>query len=130
MGEIWFGCTGDYEFIDVVIEGSKLENERFFVDIDFRAQFEIARPSDEYNALLQQLPILFVGRADKLCEIVKIMCDAARRSLKERGMYIPPWRKYRYMQAKWMGSYKRTTNSSSKGCAGIFSSISILRHCA
>jgi len=117
MGEIWFGCTGDYEFIDVVIEGSKLQNERFFVDIDFRAQFEIARPTAAYNALLQKLPTLFVGRACKLCSIVKIMCDAARRSLKEKEMYIPPWRKYRYMQTKWLGSYKRTTNPTTSRAA-------------
>jgi uncharacterized protein (TIGR01615 family) len=108
----------------VVIEGSKLKNERFFVDIDFRAQFEIARPTDEYNALLQKIPNLFVGRADKLCGIIKIMCDAARRSLKERGMCIPPWRKYRYMQAKWLGSYKRTTNPAASRCrAGRFTSF-------
>jgi uncharacterized protein (TIGR01615 family) len=115
--------AGDYEFIDVVLEGSKLENERFFVDIDFKAQFEIARPTDEYNALLQQLPIFYVGRADKLSEIIKIMCNAARRSFKERGMCIPPWRKYRYMQAKWVGSYKRTTNSGSTAAQGSFLQI-------
>jgi uncharacterized protein (TIGR01615 family) len=110
--------AGDYEFIDVIIEQLILKNERFFVDIDFRVQFEIARPTDEYNALLQKIPNLFVGRADKLCGIVKIMCNAARRSLRERGMYIPPWRKYRYMQAKWVGSYKRTTNPGSSGAQG------------
>lgn len=102
--------AGDYEFIDVVIEDSKMKNDRCFVDMDFTAQFEIARPTDEYSALLQHLPTLFVGRAEKLCGVIKIMCNAARRSLKERGMYIPPWRKYRYMQFKWLGPYKRTTN--------------------
>eukprot|EP00253_Pinus_taeda_P032702 PITA_32702 len=107
--------SGDYEFIDVITEGSKLKSERLFVDIDFRAQFEIARPIDEYTALLQRIPNLFVGKAEKLCGIVKIMCNAARRSLRERGMCIPPWRKYRYMQAKWLGSYKRTTNPGSSG---------------
>eukprot|EP00253_Pinus_taeda_P008571 PITA_08571 len=102
--------AGDYEFIDVVMEESISENDRFLVDIDFKEQFEIARPTVEYNALLQRLPVLFVGREDKLIEIIKIMCDAARRSLKERGMYMRPWRKYGYMQAKWVGCYKRTTN--------------------
>lgn len=100
--------AGDYEFIDVVFEGSKFRNERFFVDINFREQFEIARPTDEYNGLLQQLPTLFVGRADKLCEILKVMCNAARRSLREREMCVPPWRKFRYVQFKWLGPYKRT----------------------
>lgn len=109
--------AGDYEFIDVVTDGSKLKTELFFVDIDFRAQFEIARPTDEYNALLQQLPTLFVGKADKLFRIIKITCDLARRSLKEREMCFPPWRKYRYMQFKWAGPYKRTTNPAAPRAA-------------
>lgn len=113
--------AGDYEFIDVVIEGSRFKNERFFVDIDFRAQFEIARPTDEYNSLLQQLPTMFVGRAEKICGIIKIMSGAARKSLKDRGMSFPPWRKYRYMQAKWVGSYKRTTNPvGSRAAQSVF----------
>lgn len=111
--------AGDYEFIDVVIEGSRFKNERFFVDINFRAQFEIARPTDDYNALLQRLPTLFVGRGEKLCGIIKIMCGATRKSLKERGMSLPPWRKYRYMQAKWLGAYKRTTNPTSSRVAQV-----------
>lgn len=111
--------SGHYEFIDVIIEDSKLRNERFFVDIDFRTQFELARPTEEYNALLQKIPNLFVGKAEKLCGIVKIMCNAARKSLREKGMYIPPWRKYRYMQAKWLGSnYNRTTNPCSSATEG------------
>lgn len=104
--------AGDYEFIDVVIQRSKLKSERFFVDIDFREQFEIARPTDEYSAVLQKLPTLFVGRADKLFRIINIMCDLARRSLKERGICLPPWRKYGYMEFKWAGPYSRTTNPS------------------
>eukprot|EP00253_Pinus_taeda_P000606 PITA_00606 len=121
---------GDYEFIDVIIEELKLKNERFFVDIDFRAQFEVARPTDGYSDLLQKIPNLFVGKADQLCGIVRIMCNAARKSLRERGMFIPPWRKYRYMQAKWLGSYKRTINPSSSARQGAllqfpFSGIAI-----
>uniref|UniRef100_A0A0V0GSX7 Putative ovule protein n=1 Tax=Solanum chacoense TaxID=4108 RepID=A0A0V0GSX7_SOLCH len=38
------------------------------------------------------------------------MSDAARRSLKSRGLTFPPWRKHRFMQNKWFSSYKRTTN--------------------
>jgi uncharacterized protein (TIGR01615 family) len=93
----------------VATDGSKLKTECFFADIDFRAQFEIARATDEYNALLQQLPTLFVGKADKLFRIIKIMCDLARTSLKEREMCLPPWRKYRYMQFKSAGPYAQVT---------------------
>uniref|UniRef100_A0A0C9RFZ1 TSA: Wollemia nobilis Ref_Wollemi_Transcript_29090_1358 transcribed RNA sequence n=1 Tax=Wollemia nobilis TaxID=56998 RepID=A0A0C9RFZ1_9CONI len=106
--------AGDYQFIDVVVEGtSKTRNDRLFVDIDFRTQFEIARPTDQFDGLLQMLPILFVGREDNLCQVIKIMCAAARWSLKDKGMHIPPWRKFWYVKAKWMGPHKRTINPDS-----------------
>uniref|UniRef100_A0A0C9S364 TSA: Wollemia nobilis Ref_Wollemi_Transcript_15592_1653 transcribed RNA sequence n=1 Tax=Wollemia nobilis TaxID=56998 RepID=A0A0C9S364_9CONI len=103
--------AGDYEYIDVIVERRNAKrDERIFVDIDFRAQFELARPTKEYSALLQLLPNIFVGKAETLHQIINIMCDAAKRSLKKKTMHLPPWRKYRYMQSKWLGSYRRTTN--------------------
>lgn len=88
-------------------------NTRLVLDIDFRAQFEIARPTKEYAALLQLLPPVYVGNSDRLLQIVKIMADCVKISLKAKGMHIPPWRTYKYMVSKWLGSYRRTTNSSS-----------------
>lgn len=98
--------SGNYEYIDVIIDG-----DRFFVDIDFRAQFEVARPTTVFNALLQVLPIVYVGKAERLKQVIEIMCDSAKKSLKKMGMHLPPWRKYRYMHTKWFGPYKRTTNA-------------------
>ncbi|GLJ18789.1 hypothetical protein SUGI_0335460 [Cryptomeria japonica] len=98
--------AGDYEYIVVNTEAPSLKynsNDRLLVDIDFRSQFEIARPTAEYSALLQMLPSCFVGRADQLRAMIKIMCDAAKISLKAEGLHLPPWRKYRYVEAKWLG---------------------------
>lgn len=100
---------GDYEYIDVVHEGPSGRWERVVVDVDFKAQFEIARPTAQYDALVQALPSVFVGRQDQLQWIVNVMSDAVKLSLKKRGMYLPPWRKPEYMRAKWFSSYKRTT---------------------
>jgi len=104
--------SGEYEYLDVIMETrrGKSKDERFLVDIDFRAQFEMARPTKEYSAMVELLPNIFVGKAEKINQIIRIMCDAAKRSLKKKTMHIPPWRKYRYMRSKWLGSYKRTTN--------------------
>jgi uncharacterized protein (TIGR01615 family) len=105
---------GDYEYIDVVFEtktGKK--SERILIDTDFRTQFEIARPTKQYNAVVQGLPAIFVGREDRLQQIVNLMSDAVKASLKKRGMPLPPWRKPEYMRAKWFSSYKRTTNIQS-----------------
>ncbi|KAF3435914.1 hypothetical protein FNV43_RR23006 [Rhamnella rubrinervis] len=101
--------AGNYEFIDVVVQSAGTSS-RYFVDLDFAAEFQIARPSSQYASLLQSLPSVFVGNAEELKRIVRAMCDAAKRSLKSRDLSVPPWRKNRYMQNKWFAPYRRTTN--------------------
>ncbi|XP_059632435.1 uncharacterized protein LOC132275071 [Cornus florida] len=96
--------AGEYEFIDVFVEG-----ERVLIDIDFRSEFEIARSTGSYKAILQNLPNIFVGKADRLQQMVSIVSEAAKQSLKKKDMHIPPWRKAEYMRAKWLSSYTRTT---------------------
>lgn len=104
--------AGNYEFIDAVLKPSSSgsESRRYFIDLDFAAEFEIARPSPHYAKLLQSLPRIFIGNGDELKRIVRAMCDAAKRSLKSTELSIPPWRKNRYMQNKWFGPYRRTVN--------------------
>ncbi|KAI9123305.1 hypothetical protein K1719_006194 [Acacia pycnantha] len=95
--------AGEHEFIDVIVE-----EERLFVDIDFRSEFEIARSTGSYKAILQLLPHIFVGKSERLDQIVSIVSEAAKQSLKKKGMPLPPWRKAEYMRAKWLSAYTRT----------------------
>ncbi|XP_030532721.1 uncharacterized protein LOC115742523 [Rhodamnia argentea] len=106
--------AGSYEFIDVVRSEPPAcgSPSRYFVDVDFDGHFAIARPAPEYSRLLQRVPRVFVGGIEDLKRTVRAMCDAARRSLKSRGLSLPPWRKNRYMQNKWLAPYRRTTNPS------------------
>ncbi|KAI9119320.1 hypothetical protein K1719_009995 [Acacia pycnantha] len=99
-----FYPTGEYEFIDVIIEG-----ERVLIDIDFRSEFEIARSTKTYKTILQTLPFIFVGKSDRLQSIIAIASEAAKQSLKKKGMHIPPWRKAEYVKAKWFSPYTRIT---------------------
>lgn len=103
---------GEYEYMDVVFEGTTGRSERVMIDIEFRAQFEIARPSARYSAVAQALPSVFVGKAERLFEMVNIMSDAVKQSVKKSGMHLPPWRKPEYVRAKWFSSYRRTTNDT------------------
>ncbi|XP_023000508.1 uncharacterized protein LOC111494757 [Cucurbita maxima] len=95
--------AGEYEYIDVMVEG-----ERLVIDIDFRSEFEIARSTGVYKAMLQVLPTIFVGKTDRLGQIVSIVSEAARQSLKKKGMHFPPWRKAEYMRSKWLSSHIRS----------------------
>ncbi|KAI6684257.1 hypothetical protein NL676_030170 [Syzygium grande] len=96
--------AGEYEYVDVIIKG-----ERLIVDIDFRSEFEIARPTKTYKSVLHALPNIFVGKPERLGKIIAIVSEAAKQSLNSRGMHIAPWRKAEYMEAKWFAPHARST---------------------
>lgn len=97
--------SGDYEYIDVNYGGN-----RYIVETSLMAEFEIARPTNQYTSLLDVFPLVFVGKVEELKRVVRIMCSAIKDSMKTMDMHVPPWRRNSYMQAKWFNTYKRTTN--------------------
>lgn len=95
--------TGHYEYIDVMGRDKNIDKPtRLIVDMDFKSQFEVARPTASYKELINAIPSVFVGSEEKLKKIVSLLCSAAKRSLRESRLHIPPWRKARYMKAKWL----------------------------
>ncbi|XP_073301016.1 uncharacterized protein [Primulina huaijiensis] len=97
--------SGDYEYIDVNTGGS-----RYIVEIFLAGEFTVARPTGCYVSLLKHFPPIFIGRPDQLKQVVRLMSNAIRKSMKSAGIHVPPWRRLTYMQAKWFGSYRRTQN--------------------
>ncbi|XP_042014117.1 uncharacterized protein LOC121762337 isoform X2 [Salvia splendens] len=95
--------AGEYEYVDVLIGG-----ERLIIDIDFKSEFAIARPTKAYKLVLQALPSIFIGKPDRLEKIIGIVSDAAKQSLKKKGMPVPPWRKADYIKSKWLSPFTRT----------------------
>ncbi|XP_062098952.1 uncharacterized protein LOC133804847 [Humulus lupulus] len=89
-------AKGNYEFVDVITNGT-----RVIIDMEFRSQFELARPTQSYTKLIEALPSFFIGTEEKLGNVVTLLCSAAKESLKESGLHIPPWRKATYMLPKW-----------------------------
>ncbi|KAK4268218.1 hypothetical protein QN277_024904 [Acacia crassicarpa] len=98
---------GNHEFIDVVRGGSSIWQNRYLVEVDFRSQFEIARPTKRYEEILSSLPRIFVGGGDELKRTVRVVCDVAKQCFECTGRSVPPWRKTRFMQNKWLAPYRR-----------------------
>lgn len=98
--------AGDNEYIDVVNVNSG-NSERVIIDIDFRSHFEIARAVDSYDRILNSLPVVYVGSFARLKQFLGIMVEAAKSSLKQNSMPLPPWRSLAYLQAKWQSPYQR-----------------------
>nr|KYP62692.1 hypothetical protein KK1_017237 [Cajanus cajan] len=97
---------GDYEYIDMNLKG-----KRYIVEVGLAGEFEIARPTNQYTSLLDVFPLIYVGKVEELKEVAVLMCAAIKSSMKRMNLQVPPWRRNVYMQAKWFGAYKRTTNA-------------------
>lgn len=108
--------AGTYEYVDVVVAAPKA---RYIVDADFRAGLEVARATPEYAAVVAAVPAsAVVAREESVGRAVRVVSDAARRSLRAHGLHVPPWRKTRYMLGKWLGPYKRSTTTSPAAASG------------
>ncbi|XP_021728092.1 uncharacterized protein LOC110695181 [Chenopodium quinoa] len=113
---------GNYEYIEVVKEDdAKGRSQKLIVDIDFKSQFEVARPTQSYTQLTSILPIIFVGNEDQLNRIISLLCSAAQESLKERGLHIPPWRRPTYVLSKWKLSNSTSYNHPSVSFCSSYS---------
>ncbi|GMJ14162.1 hypothetical protein like AT4G32480 [Hibiscus trionum] len=104
--------SGEHSFLDVM-ENTRKCVVRVIIELNFRAEFEMARASEDYSHLVQRLPEVFVGKVERLNNVIKILCLAAKRCMKEKEMHMGPWRKQRYMQAKWLKSCERNTSKKS-----------------
>jgi len=93
-------------------------SERLIIDIDFRSHFEIARAVESYDKILKSLPVVFVGSLTNLKQFLQVMAEAARISLKQNSMPLPPWRSLAYLQAKWHSPYQRTVTSEKQNTRG------------
>eukprot|EP00250_Pteridium_aquilinum_P005239 c15366_g1_i1 orf=412-1608(+) len=98
---------GEYEYIDVTFEGNEDAADRLIVDVDFQSQFAIARPTHSYATAMKFLPVIFVGSEGKLGQVLQAMAEAAKLSLSQNSMPLPPWRTLDYMKAKWMSPFER-----------------------
>ncbi|KAL5204738.1 hypothetical protein ABZP36_009609 [Zizania latifolia] len=105
-------AAGSYEYIDVVDAAAAApETARYIVDVGFAREFEVARPTEHYEAVRAALPEVLVATPGDVRKVVRAASAAVRRSLKRRGLSVPPWRKRKFMLAKWLGPYRRTVNA-------------------
>ncbi|XP_016496161.2 uncharacterized protein LOC107815159 [Nicotiana tabacum] len=127
----WQGCGkipgGEHEYIEVISRGNDGCSERYIIDIDFRSHFEIARAVKSYNVVLSCLPPVYVGTVRKLKQYLQTMVEAARCSLKQNSMPLPPWRSLAYLEAKWESSSQRVANFQVQSSIGP--SNSSHQHC-
>ncbi|KAL5231823.1 hypothetical protein ABZP36_030599 [Zizania latifolia] len=99
--------SGEHTYVDVVVPTRSGKAVRVVIEPNFRGEFEMARGGAEYRALVAALPEAFVGRAERLRGVVRVMCAAAKQCARESSMHMAPWRKQRYVEAKWLATPER-----------------------
>ncbi|PWA97853.1 PDDEXK-like protein [Artemisia annua] len=106
--------SGEHTFVDVIDNSNVKKGEvRVIIELEFRGQFEMKKGSEEYNGLVSKLPDVFVGKIERLQSVIKILSNAAKKCMKEKKMHLGPWRKQRYLEAKWLRVIERTTSMPS-----------------
>lgn len=106
-------ALGCHEYIEVIGNTSTRKSQiRFLIELEFREQFQIAKAGENYQQLVSCLPEFYIGKPEYLTPIVRVVCRAAKKSMKEKKMYVGPWRKRRFMQMKWSGFNQTYSNKS------------------
>lgn len=55
-----------------------MEIDTFYVEVNLAAKFEIVCSTDDHISLLELFPPIFVGKQEKLKQIIRLMCAAVR----------------------------------------------------
>jgi uncharacterized protein (TIGR01615 family) len=76
--------------------------EEIIIDPTFRDNFVIAHPSARYSAVLEALPLVFIGTLSKVQPLVEALCSEMSLAFKAAGIVMPPWRSLRSMMTKWL----------------------------
>ncbi|XP_047311998.1 uncharacterized protein LOC124915344 [Impatiens glandulifera] len=104
--------AGEHTFLDVIEDTINPKTGLrgvIVIELNFRGEFEMAKANEEYNELIKKLPEVFVGKMHRLESSIKILCSAAKKCMKDKKMYLGPWRKKEYMKAKWLVTCQRIT---------------------
>jgi len=91
-----------HSFLSVSLPGTSMATgQRYIVDASFREQFEIAKPTTRYTALLNVVPDVLVAPEDHVSPLVNFLCAELNLAFKANNAVLPPWRAASSMMSKW-----------------------------
>ncbi|XP_027063929.1 uncharacterized protein [Coffea arabica] len=104
--------AGEHTYLEVVQNTTSKGEVKVIIELNFKSEFMMARGCEEYNRLLERLPDVYIGKTERLKTLIKILCSASKKCMKENKMHMAPWRKHKYMQAKWLGKPEKQRPTS------------------
>ena len=91
----------NHRFLVVQLQSHRSFPSQLVVDVEFKAQFEVAQKTPTYESLLDAMEAEFVGSEAKLHVIVQLLCKEMAAAFQELGQATPPWRRSKSMLSKW-----------------------------
>jgi uncharacterized protein (TIGR01615 family) len=101
--------TGRHYYLEIFrTHADRASQSSLILDPTFLSLLTVARPSDDYSALLDQLPSIFLGSRSELFRILKtLVAPALKISFASKGMDLPPWRRFTGLSSIWGLEYKK-----------------------
>ncbi|KAL1568373.1 hypothetical protein AAHA92_03746 [Salvia divinorum] len=97
--------AGWHEYIEVRVNTQgKKKQIPFVVEVGFMEEFRMAKASEEYKKLIKQVPEMYIGKWEHMKAIIRLLCEAAKKSSEEQKIHMGPWRNKTFMQMKWSPS--------------------------
>ncbi|KAK9830187.1 hypothetical protein WJX72_010189 [[Myrmecia] bisecta] len=90
-----------HNFIRVINDSAAVPQRDVVVEPRFKEQFQIAHSTPAYDALLQAVPLDFVGTSTRLRALVELLCAEVAAAFQEQDRPLPPWRKLSSVLSKW-----------------------------
>lgn len=109
--------AGSHAFIDIAAPDAQQQRDadaqteapgRVAIDLDFASHFEVVKGTPAYEAFLQRIPSVFVGSEGTLLRLLELLVEAMRISLAAQNLPVAPWRRLRFVNAKWTAVVDRT----------------------
>ncbi|KAM0875615.1 hypothetical protein ACQ4PT_036684 [Festuca glaucescens] len=101
--------AGEHAYVDVLLPAGseRVDRERVIVDVDFRSQFEVARPHQGLPRRAAAAAVGVRGQGGPPAPPGGRGRGLGARQPEEARPHLPPWRKPEYMRAKWLSPYER-----------------------
>lgn len=101
-----------HTFLSVFYPG--LDKSQLIVDLQFKDQFIIAKPTDRYSSLLACISPVLVIPEEHIAPLVTFLCAEMSSAFKTSNTVIPPWRQASSMLTKWQPQSVVELGSNSK----------------
>lgn len=72
------------------------------MDPTFKDQFSIVHSTDQYNAVLAEVPSPTVFAEIRVVQLVQLLSQELSLAFKTHGVVLPPWRKLSSILTKWI----------------------------